>query len=145
MLVLLFVFQALALTLPLRYTPGLKLDGIEHYHDKTAQVTVAVSPSKLKFADLNKEGVAEVEKLFAVKAEYGEMFGFKKWKAKRHRLQEDTRGRALLIEGDYENLEGRKIHFLEVYWADKSSAREFLFTSDKKTLQLEQYPAVFAP
>jgi hypothetical protein len=145
MLVLLFVFQALALSLPLRYTPGLKLDGVEHFHDKTAQVNVAVSPSKLKFADLNKEAVADVEKLFAIKAEYGEMFGFKKWKAQRHRLQEDPRGRALLIEGNYENLAGRKIHFLEVYWADNSSAREFLFTSEKKTLQLEQFAAVFAP
>ncbi len=145
MLIFLLIAQALALPLPLRYTPGLKLDGIDHYHDKSAQIKVAVSPSKLKFSDLNAEGVAEVEKLFAVKAEYGEMFGFKKWHAKRHKLQEDSRGRALLIEGDYESLEGKKVHFLEVYWANNSSAREFLFTSDTKPLQLEQYSTVFAP
>ena len=144
MLILLFLAQALALPLPLRYTPGLKLDGVEHYHDKTAHITVAVSPSKLKFTDLNKESIAEIEKLFAVKAEYGEMFGFKKWHATRHKLQEDERGRALLIEGDYESLDGKKIHFLEVYWANNSSAREYLFTSDTKSLQLEQYPTVFA-
>lgn len=145
MLILLFLAHALALPLPQRYVPGQAFDGVDQYRDNNADVDVAVSPSKLKYTDLTNESVKEAKALFKVKAEYGEVFGFKKWVAKRDKLVESSSGRAWLIEGNYESLEGKTVHFLEVYWADQKNAKEYLFTSNTKTFQLEQFNEVFKP
>ena len=145
MLFLILIAQALAMPLPYRYTPGQRFDGVDHFRDAKQDIDVAVSPSQLKYTDLTSQSVKDSEALFKVKADYGEVFGFKNWKARRHKLIEDTNGRSWVIEGDYQGLNGKVVHFLEVYWANKSGSKEFLFTSNSKTFQLENYQELFKP
>ncbi len=146
MLIAFFVSYVHAFIIPHRFTPAEQFDGVTQYQDKKAKIDLSVSPSKLKFEDLTQSGVDEASKLFKVKAEYGEMFGFKKWKANSHKLFDDTnQGRSWVIEGNYESLEGKTVHFLEIYWATPKNAKEFLFTSESSPFKLENFAEVFKP
>ena len=146
MLMLFFVSYVHAFIIPHRFTPAEQFNGVTQYRDTKAKVELSVSPSKLKFEDLTQKGVAEASALFKVKAEYGEMFGFKKWKANNHKLFDDPQqGRSWVIEGNYESLEGKKIYFLEIYWATPKQSQEYLFTSEISPFSLEKYTEVFKP
>jgi hypothetical protein len=146
MLIAFFVSYVHAFVIPHRFTPAEQFDGVTQYQDKKAKIDLSVSPSKLTFDDLTPKGVDEASKLFNVKAEYGEMFGFKKWKATRHKLFDDpNQGRSWVIEGKYESLQGKVVHFLEIYWATPKQSKEFLFTSEVSPFNLEKYTEAFKP
>lgn len=146
MLIAFFISYVHAFVIPHRFTPAEQFDGVTQYQDKKSKIDLSVSPSKLTFEDLSPKGVEEASKLFKVKAEYGEMFGFKKWKANRHKLFDDpNQGRSWVIEGNYESLQGKVVHFLEIYWATPKTSQEFLFTSESAPFNLDKYTEVFKP
>jgi hypothetical protein len=146
MLIAFFISYAHAFVVPYRYVPAEQYEGITQYRDPASEVELSVSPSKLTFEDLNQKSVEKAGELFKTKAEYGEMFGFKKWKANHHKLFDDPfQGRSWVIEGNYENIHGKLVHFLEIYWATPKEAREFLFTSERTPFNLDKYAEVFKP
>lgn len=146
MIIFFFIFSILAFEIPQRFSPAEKFSEVTQYRDVKAKIDLSLSPSKLKYEDLTQKGVDEAAALFKVKAEYGEMFGFKKWRANKHELFDDPKtGRSWVIEGHYESLEGKKIHFLEIYWASKLKAQEYLFTSEVSAFTLEKYKELFNP
>ena len=146
MITFILILSTLAFEIPQRFTPAEKFSGVTQYRDTKANIDLSVSPSKLKFEDLTQKGIDEAAAFFKVKAEYGEMFGFKKWKADNHKLFDDPKtGRSWVIEGSYENLDGKKVNFLEIYWASKLKAQEYLFTSEASPFTLEKYKELFTP
>lgn len=112
---------------------------VKNFRHSKQDVDLSVMDSDLKYADLSQKNVNELKDLFETKKEYGKFFGFKDWTPKEHKLVEEKSQRILLLSGNYKNSDNKTVHFLEVYWADKTKSGQYLLTSDTKEFKLDHY------
>ncbi len=118
---------------------------VDNYFDETRGIALSRMASDFDFQDLTPENVKELNKVHDTKREFGKMFGFHDWKVTGQKLIEKDFGRVLLFEGTYLNNKKQKVNFLEVYWANAQSSRQFLLTSEKYLLKLDQFQEYFIP
>lgn len=95
--------------------------------------------SEIEYADLNQNSIQELESLFEAKKEYGKMFGFNEWTPKEKKLIEINSNRIFVLQGQYKDAKNKTVHFLEIYWANKNQAGQYLITSNSKALKIENY------
>ena len=135
-----------ALQLDQRFEMREQFDGVTNFEDVHRELQVAVSPTELRFEDINPQSIKELQAVFQVKKEFGKMFGFSDWTPGRQQLFENPQGRFFLLEGNYKSNQGKTVYFLEIYHADRAKGGgEYLVTSDVKPVALEDWQKVFKP
>lgn len=123
--------------------PELKLKNtlgdVTTYELTGKDIEVNSMASEFKYEDLNQKEMKDLQSLVKAKQEYGKMFGFADWKATAQKLVERNGERIVLIQGNYKNAEKKTVNFIEVYWANKEKAGQYLITSDSIALKVDQY------
>lgn len=115
------------------------LGDVTTYELAGKDIEVNSMASEFKYEDLTEKEMKELKSLVKAKQEYGKMFGFADWKATGQKLIEKNGERIALIQGNYKNAEKKTVNFIEVYWANKEKAGQYLITSDSIALKLDQY------
>lgn len=118
---------------------------VDNYYHEDRSIALSRMASDFGFQDLIPENIKELDKVHDTKREFGKMFGFQDWKVTGQKLIEKKFGRVLLFEGTYLNNKKEKVSFLEVYWANSENSRQFLLTSEKSLLKLDQFQEYFIP
>lgn len=118
---------------------------VENFHDAVNAVDLSRMSSDFEFKDLTAENIKELDKHHETKREFGKMFGFNDWKITSQKLLEKDFGRVLVFEGSYKNNRDKLVSFLEVYWATPKTSKQFLLTSEKKTLKADEFQEYLVP
>lgn len=138
----LFLFGANT-ALALAPVPGFKvkstLGEITTYSLDGKDVEMNSMGSDFKYEDLTEKEMAEIKKLMTAKQEYGKMFGFADWKSTGNKLIEKNGERIVLIQGTYKDASKKTVNFVEVYWANKQKAGQYLITSDSIALKMDNF------
>lgn len=142
---ILFASQAWSLSPIPTFIEKPNIGFVDNYYDEARSIALSRMASDFDFQDLTPENVKELDKVHDTKREFGKMFGFHDWKVTGQKLIEKEFGRVLLFEGTYLNNKKEKVSFLEVYWANAQSSRQFLLTSEKSLLKLDQFQEYFIP
>jgi hypothetical protein len=123
--------------------PGFKvkstLSEITTYELPGKDIEINGMPSDFKYEDLTEKEMTEIKSLMTAKQEYGKMFGFADWKSTGHKVIEKNGERVVLIQGTYKNADKKNVNFIEVYWADKAKAGQYLITSDSLALKMDNF------
>lgn len=117
------------------------LGSVTNFETKNSDVHIGEMTSDFKYGDLTQQNVDDLSELYEAKKEYGKMFGFKGWEPVEKKFFQDKSHRMLILRGHYKNADNKKIHFLEVYWANANQSKQFLITSEKKDLKVDEYKA----
>ncbi|WP_408096537.1 hypothetical protein ACJVC5_15980 [Peredibacter sp. HCB2-198] len=144
-LFLLFPLTAGALAPSPKFESRADIGFVENFHDAVDGVDLSRMGSDFEYKDLTAQNVKELEKTHDTKREFGKMFGFNDWKITNQKLMETEHGRVLVFEGSYKNKRDVIVSFLEVYWAQAGASKQFLLTSEKKVLKLEEYQEYLVP
>lgn len=135
--------SALALTPSPKLVEISKVGFVSNFRNATGTIDLSQMPSDYSYADLTQEELKSLEKVYQVKQEFGKMFGFNDWKVTTQKFIDRDSQRTFLIEGTYKTESGKPVSFIEVYWASKTDARQFLITSEKQSLNLNTYQEFF--
>ena len=142
-IVTLLVLIAANTALALAPASGFKVKGtlgdITTYGVDGKDIEISSMASDFKYEDLTQKEMDEIKKLMTAKQEYGKMFGFADWKATGHKLIEKNGERIVLIQGTYKNADKKTVNFVEVYWANKEKAGQYLITSDTLALKMDNF------
>ena len=127
------------------FSTGADIGFVENFHDAINAVDLSRMSSDFEFKDLTAENIKELDKHHDTKREYGKMFGFKDWKITSQKFIDKDFGRVLVFEGNYINNRDKLVSFLEVYWATPKTSKQFLLTSEKKTLKVDEFQEYLVP
>lgn len=123
--------------------PGFKvkstLGEITTYELSGKDVEINGMASEFKYEDLTEKEMTEIKALMNAKQEYGKMFGFQDWKSNGHKVIEKNGERIVLIQGNYKDAQKKTVNFIEVYWANKEKAGQYLITSDSLALKMDNF------
>lgn len=139
LLVLMGANTALALTPVSGFKVKNTLGDVITYALEGKDIEINSMSSDFKYEDLTDKELAEIKKLMSAKQEYGKMFGFADWKSTGHRLVERNGERIVLIQGTYKDAAKKIVSFVEVYWASKEKAGQYLITSDTIALKMDKF------
>ncbi len=123
--------------------PGFKvkttLGDVITYELAGKDIEINSMDSDFKYEDLTEKEMNNLKSLMKAKQEYGKMFGFADWKATGHKLIEKNGERIVLIQGNYKDAQKKTVNFIEVYWANKAKAGQYLLTSDTLSLKMDNF------
>lgn len=123
--------------------PGFKvkstLGEVTSYELAGKDIEINSLSSEFKYDDLTEKEMGEMKKLFEAKQEYGKMFGFAGWTPTGQKLLEKNGERIVLVQGHYKDAQNKKVNFIEVYWASKEKAGQYLITSDTVVLKMDNF------
>lgn len=144
-LFLLFPLTSWALIPSPNFTTRADIGFVENFHDEINDVALSKMGSDFDYKDLTADNIKELDKHHDTKREFGKMFGFNDWKITSHKFIETESGRILVFEGNYKSNRNTMVSFLEVYWATPSSSKQFLLSSEKKNLKVDEYQEYLVP
>lgn len=144
-LFLLFPLTSWALIPSPNFATRADIGFVENFHDEINDVALSKMGSDFDYKDLTADNIKELDKHHDTKREFGKMFGFNDWKITSHKFIENESGRILVFEGNYKSNRNTMVSFLEVYWATPSSSKQFLLSSEKKNLKVDEYQEYLVP
>ena len=144
-LFLLFPLTSWALIPSSNFTTRADIGFVENFHDEINDVALSKMGSDFDYKELTAENIKELDKHHDTKREYGKMFGFNDWKITSHKFIENESGRILVFEGNYKSNRNTQVSFLEVYWATPQTSKQFLLSSEKKNLKVDEYQEYLVP
>lgn len=109
------------------------------YEMKGKDVELNSMSSEFGYADLTEQEMKGLKDLIVTKQEYGKMFGFADWKPTSQKLIEKNGERIVLINGTYKDAKKQTVNFIEVYWASKEKAGQYLITSNSLQLKIDNF------
>lgn len=115
------------------------LGDITSYGLPGKDIEVNSMSSDFKYEDLTQKETSALKDFITAKQEYGKMFGFEDWKMSGQKLVEKNGERIVLIQGTYKDSQKKTVNFIEVYWANKQKAGQYLITSDSLALKMDNY------
>ncbi len=119
--------------------------GAQNYHHAPDKVDLTVLDTEIKYSDLSRENIQDLDDLIEAKKEYGKVFGFKDWQLKEKKFLDDKTERTFLLRGNYKNSSQKTVHFLEVYWANQNKSGQFLLTSQSGEISIDSYKKYLRP
>jgi hypothetical protein len=138
-----FIFTMTSLCWAMDPTEGFikkgSLGSVINYRNEKADIDLSSMETDITYSDLSKEGVEELNSLFEVKKEYGNVFGFSEWTPKDQKLVEEKTQRLFLLQGQYKDRDKKTVYFIEVYWATQKTSGQYLLTSNTEAFKIDDY------